>query len=321
MEEDPYVISNLYILENAHSDPAITIKDVTSHFVITGCYIIGGQYNIYIDSIENGIATITNNSCLLGEYAGIHIVNTARHNISNNTIAYASGPGIYAWACDEMNIINNTCAFNSEGISLTYSNRFKIESNRCLNNGYIGIDLHTYSLFDGPVIGTICRNICIGNYIGIAISNDDGQMLNVSENIVIKNSNTGIRAFSVNASIFNNTIQYNRVGIFSRRLENCDIYNNLIQYNTDFGIEIEVTSYVLENIRIYHNYFDGNGDSNHSQVFCDSGILETQWFDETISEGNIWTDWNGTGSYYFETSEDVTNDTYDPYPLLANDTD
>jgi hypothetical protein len=77
--------------------------------------------------------------------------------------------------------------------------------------------------------------------------------------------------------------------------------------NGAYGIELFDDSAI--NI-IHHNDFITNGQ-NTSQA-CDNG-MNNQWYDETVLEGNYWSDYSGNGSYLIAGSAGAS----DPYPSLS----
>jgi hypothetical protein len=77
--------------------------------------------------------------------------------------------------------------------------------------------------------------------------------------------------------------------------------------NGAYGIELSDDS---ANNVIHHNDFIANGQ-NTLQA-CDNGTTN-QWYDDTVLEGNYWSDYSGIGNY----SIDGSAKAFDPYPSLS----
>ena len=82
--------------------------------------------------------------------------------------------------------------------------------------------------------------------------------------------------------------------------------------NGEYGIQLSDDS---DNNAIHHNSFFANGQNNlkNSQA-CDNGTYNL-WYDETLLEGNYWSDYSGTGSYLISGSAAAS----DPYPFLTGE--
>ncbi len=229
--------------------------------------------------------------------------------------------GLYVKLCENALVINNFCNNNSRrGIDLDTSNGTTLTENECSNNGGDGIRLVS------SVGATMNDNICSNNRNGIGLygSNDteltnnicndnsnDGVYLGSSRCTLIKNtcSNNGydgIEANGSNNSLTQNNCNENRWGIRLWRANSGLFTYNLLEDNEEYGIMISSDSH---NNIIHHNIFINNNPNGTSQAYDDGE--KNVWYDEKKKNGNYWSDWNETGSYFIDGSAKST----DPFPL------
>lgn len=93
---------------------------------------------------------------------------------------------------------------------------------------------------------------------------------------------------SHNNTIIDNEIHNNQRGVMLDWTDHCAIVNNSIYSNSGYGIEVAVYS---SNNTIYGNSFGWNHDENA----LDDG--EDNNFDDGVSIGNLWSDYNSSESY------------------------
>jgi hypothetical protein len=83
---------------------------------------------------------------------------------------------------------------------------------------------------------------------------------------------------------------------------------NLLAGNADFGVTVSIYSNANS---IHHNSFIGNGQ-NTSQAYDDGS--NNIWYDETVLEGNYWSDYSGNGIYRIAGVADAI----DLYPFTSS---
>ncbi|MHA2075177.1 MAG: NosD domain-containing protein, partial [Candidatus Hodarchaeales archaeon] len=161
------------------------------------------------------------------------------------------------------------------GIILIYSGSSTVTNNTCNNNYFSSIYLLEFNS------STVANNNCTNNEYGIFLWESDSSK--ISHNICNNNSLSGI---------FLDYSDYNSI-----------VWNTLIG-NGDYGISIDLNS---DNNTIHHNSFVAN--TQHESQAYDDG-MNNQWYDETLLEGNRWSDYSGTDSYLIAGSAGAS----DPYP-------
>lgn len=217
---------------------------------------------------------------------GISIRHTTKHfRIENCWVSNSNQYGIrvYNVPSNTVTIVNNTCNNNAyTGILIMESDYSTIANNTCNNNGHDGIHLY-YSEFS-----TVANNTCNNNA-------DSGIVFNFESSFVTNNicNNNVIGIFIRNSEsviITNNTCSGNRAsGIsFANSDDNSVVWNTLV--NNGHGIVLN--SYSDKN-NIHHNSFI---TSRFKAQAYDAGT-NNQWYGKTVLEGNIWSDYNGTGCY------------------------
>jgi parallel beta-helix repeat protein len=251
---------------------------------------------------------LVNNTCNNNIY-GISLRISGSSTVTNNTCNSNGECGIRLWGSGSSTVTNNTCNNNGEcGISLGISGSSTVTNNTCNSNTGAGI-----SLFECDSI-TVINNICNSNDLGIYleiyvflfITNLNCTIVN---NICNNNDGSGIGLGGSDSSTVANNIcnnnSYYGIGILYAR--NNSIVGNTLVGNGVYGIGLsDVSDYNV----IHHNDFIANGQ-NTSQA-CDNGT-NNQWYDETVLEGNYWSDYSGNGSYLIAGSAGAS----DPYPSLS----
>ncbi|MHA1218485.1 MAG: NosD domain-containing protein [Candidatus Heimdallarchaeaceae archaeon] len=345
-KSDPYVIEGYNITTT--DDKGIEISGTTKHFRIANCYITSLNaisYGIYISSIGDGTATITNNTCANNDY-GIFLDSSNNNNISANTCSNnwngirldsSSNNNISANTCENNdhgilladssnnNISANTCENNDYGIILDFSSNNNISANTCENNDY-GIVLTSFSTnnflsgnncsnnrlygiflaFANNKNNSLSENICENNNYGIYLAYSSNNN-SLSGNICANNDFYGIRlSSSYNNNISANTCTNNYYYGIALSQSNYTVINeNFLHDNGAYGVDISSLSF---NNLIYGNTFDNNSFGFTSQG-CDNGV-NNQWFIQLSAQGNHWSDWSGSASY----SIDGSANSFDLYP-------
>ena len=102
--------------------------------------------------------------------------------------------------------------------------------------------------------------------------------------------------------IFNNTVAWTEIGIYTRDCDDVEIAYNELMNNTFYGVSFGAGT---SNGLVHNNNFYGNYD-NDGQAYDSQN---NSWDNGTA--GNWWSDWNGTGDYNIGGPSDAV----DNYPL------
>jgi F-box protein 11 len=253
-------------------------------------------------------------------------------NYSNATV------GIALFYCKNSYIALNNCSYNGEeGIIVEFSPYSTIFGNLCHDNQYGGINL------DNSPYSEVSYNYCAGNGEddeGVGIGLDYSSHSVIFQNYCYKNGG-GIGGYEIsNTTIANNTCTDNSYqgialwesysnlianntckgngksisdepasGIEIHSSDDNIIYNNHLIRNHGYGIQM---GWDANNNTVYSNHFVFNGEGgNVSQAFCEE--IDNHW--NLSTQGNYWTNYNGTGAYPME-SYSMDPESFDYYPSL-----
>ncbi len=263
-------------------------------------------------AMENNI--FINNNC------GIFSIYSDKNKFENNLCKFNNDTGI-TLECSNSNLLkNNTCFENDFGISLSWDSYNNVILNNNCSNNSIGIWVRFFS--DN---NTISKNICISNDYGIHIQqawsnyireniclfNNNGTSVfyggfNLIENNVINNNNRGFTLFGCkgdsqranrNNSRYNsetsdshyflyNDCSSNKYGIFIFSSDKNTIYFNNIQNNTyDFYLKGG------DGLNPNYNKIQYNNIISNNICVINNG---TNYWNNTIGDGNYWSDYKGT---------------------------
>ena len=310
--DDPYILSNYTLVGQLYG---FSIQKTTKHFIITNCTIEICYEGINIENIAPGTAsilanTITYRDCRVwetGPHAGITILSSSGVNISNNIISSAGYEGIVIEESKNCYISNNTISRIDRGIVLEYSDSSIIKKNSFFDN-YEAINCI------GSHFVNITDNICINNEeIGINIMGSN--FVKISNNICFNTtwfswSSSGIVLDTCeNCTVTNCTITDCYQGIYALSSSYCQIFYNRLENNSIYGITIFNGYKPAKSNTIYQNSFLHNNLGGISQG-SDNGTSNF-WYNSKLDQGNYWSDWNGTGSYFIAGKAN----TFDLYPL------
>ncbi len=215
--EDTYTIeSNLYFYDNniildCNESEIINIGDDT---------VDGITINGYSDSIIK--------NCYISDFNSGITANTGLGGSLNN-----------------LQILNNTLDGNTNGINLWVTDNHLIENNTVFGSVY-GMRLQNSGTGTGET-SEVSNNEVYGNEIGMSLSNDGPAIINVHDNHIYDNVDTGyflnyggsgILLSTAKFNIYNNLIETNNIGIsFEFQLVgNTNVYNNIIIENLNYGI-------------------------------------------------------------------------------------
>jgi parallel beta-helix repeat protein len=176
---------------------------------------------------------------------------------------------------------NDTCIFIEETTAYFTISNCKLEAN----------DLFPVIRFDEVVNGNV-ENCKIKNGAnGIEVTNS---LYCTIENTSIYNCGDGIHLNRVsNCSIIGSSTFNSRRGILIDQSDHCEIVGNSIYSNWDRGLEL---AYYSSNNSIYGNSIGWNYASGGTEDNArDEGV--DNFFDDGISMGNYWSDFNESESY------------------------
>ncbi len=272
-------------------------------------------YTIENNSVNNKplgfFKVIKNENYTEDIYGQLIFVNCTGIRVENHNISYAS-IAITILYCTNVTIRKNTCNYNVlSGISITASENISLINNTCnFNKGSLiireSVGIQIFSCAFVQVINNTILNNTYGIFFisyGILI-----------ENNTISNNYYGILPYGYTWGITiikRNYINANYYGIYYSSID-----NGLIAYNTFFenvGYAVYINDPNSQENVIHHNNFINNNlagqDTGFAQAYDDLG--SNYWFDELNSEGNFWSDWQGSGSYTLDGSANAA----DLYPL------
>jgi parallel beta-helix repeat protein len=301
---------------------------------------------IYLISSSDSV--ITKNICSDNNGDGIYLYRSHNSIFENNTCIKNNANGITLYH-SELNILRNNIinSSNTEGIRVQHSHgtiteyNFIYDSfswgllifrsrdttnigNICFKNGLTGLDI-----VDSRNT-TVINNYCIENdHNGINPSNSPNVTLINCTCSYNKHSGILFEDSSYNGILINNTCNYNEFdGITLLTSNNVNLTKNTCKNNQANGIYVDssfctlvnnqlinsiIYGLVIEssntNNTIHHNTFIDNNLGGSSQA-SDDGTSNI-WYDNSINEGNYWSDWLGVGSYNI----DGLAGSIDPYPL------
>lgn len=341
-EEDPYRIENHTIITDERN--GISIFNTTKHFIIQHCQVTASNYGIYIEDVEDKTTSVVNNTCT-NCIDGIRIISSYNLTVMANSCKNNSRYGIKLDSCVFSIVANNTCESNLDGLCVIGCFESVVTNNTCFNNTLVGLIIWNTSAFaanntcfsNGYGIEfrlayvTLSYSNCFNNtYYGISLK---GSSYSTIVNNSCKDNRYGIyHKDSFNTLVANNTCESNNYGMFYTIGSWYDtIINNTCANNTMDGIYLEhvkyseVKSNLLYNNSNYGLYLTETNDTViASNVFVDNNIGGTSqayddgvynvWFDQSINEGNYWSDWDGTGTYPIDGNANVN----DPFPLYES---
>lgn len=271
------------------------------------------SYNFSGLGTEEDPYRIENLNIITANNYGIVVQNITKYILiqNNNVNALFGAIRIYNTSPDTIIITNNTCIGGELGIFVAISPRIKILNNTC-SDSYDGININDspYSLIE--------NNTLTKNHVGIRVENNVSFSKIINNHII--NNYDGMWITNSRNSLFKNNIIRNNVNGFlldstnkEFASQNSVIRNNLFENNTSFALIFTAfieQSFTRQNL-VYHNSFVNNNPNGHSQA-KDLG-RHNNWYNESLKEGNYWSDWLGFLPYDISGSAN----TIDMYPLEA----
>ena len=158
----------------------------------------------------------------------------------------------------------------------------------CIINQCRAVDILTAYELEYCCGCALTNNIADSNVAGYSLREAKDCIL--SNNIAISNVRGFLLYHVNNSTMMNNTAMSNtEEGINFYESNNCIVVNNTITDNKEGGLSIGCC---CDDNVIYYNRFARNGQYNAAD-----GGYNNRW-DDGISCGNYWDDWNGTGPYF-----------------------
>ncbi|MHA2116895.1 MAG: right-handed parallel beta-helix repeat-containing protein [Candidatus Thorarchaeota archaeon] len=292
---DPYIISGLNI--SITDDVAIDIRDTRAHFKVMNCLISSTTNSnfegVYLENVTNGVVR----DCIVESHIqGFFFRDTVDCTLINNTAS--------------SNIQNGFIVFTSDNCTLT--------ENNATNNGDIGF------LLTDTDNSTLVNNTAEDNNLGIRLGTSVNCTL--TTNTVIDNAQWGIRleSHADNCTLTGNTAINSNRGFALDNTDNCTLIGNTAEDNSYAGFYLghadncSLLDNIAENnargFRLYYSYGNmlyGNTMISNSANAEDEGGVDNLW-DDGVSIGNIWDDYDGSGTYPIPGGAGSV----DHYPLL-----
>ena len=173
----------------------------------------------------------------------IILINCTDSFLSNFDITYTS-QGIHVLFCDNITIYNSDFTNNMQGIGVSYSSFINITDNTASNNE-AGISL--YGSENCTISGNeVNNNADVINFWGYGINIGDSENCTISENTASNNYESGLQVwYSEELDIFGNTFNYNRYGIQTSDIVECNIEGNIINGAVSFVDNWDVGIYLF----------------------------------------------------------------------------
>ena len=271
-------------------------KKMTPYNIVSDNNITDSGAGILVISRYNIISgnNITNNR----EY-GIKILNALYNVVTGNSIRNnTSGILLAGWNSMENEISGNIIESKGTCISVVGDTGSNLISGNCLANSTTALTLHTSDKNE------VTFNTIVNNSHGINLYKSN--YTTISGNTVRNNTSAGIKLLSSSQNIISgNTIADSFNGIWLEISSNNTFHGNNITDNLD-GVGIHLSS----NNTFYHNNFI----NNTRQAYIQTASSTNLWNHRRKSEGNYWSDYNGTDS-----NNDGLGDI--PYTIAVNNTD
>ncbi len=280
---DPYIIEGLSFDDG--SGTCISISDTTVYFEIRNCYFkrheSGTTGNgVLLENLANGKII---DSIIEQRKLAIKVLDSQNCMLMNN-IVYQTW-GIFLNNSNSCTLRENNVKANSYGhaFMINDSYNFTLDFNTAEDSSQGGFEISNLTA------SSLTRNTAHDNsYFGF--STVGSANCTFSLNSAYNNHDPGfILSSSFNCTMANNTSYFNTLGGISlSSTANCTLMYNNVYNNSYYGIFLGSNS---EYNRIYLNRIDINGEGTAK----DDG--DSNYWDDGVSQGNYWRDYNGFGSY------------------------
>jgi len=274
-----YYSDYVSILNCNGTDSFYGIVLIHSHWntILNNSFVLNENIGIHLiySSCSN---TIANNICNGNGYSGMRIVDSSINNtIENNIVNSNDDYGIVIInSCDNSIIRNNTCnSSQSTGLSISGSSNCVVTNNSCNSFSSHAIWISSCSNM------VVSNNSATQSNYGITIRSSNNCL---AENNTCTENGEGFRLDnSAHSNILRNNIIYNN----NHGIDIPDSNSNIICENTIF--DNSLTAIILEapslNNRLYYNNI-----INNTNQLSDNGI---NFWNNSQHEGNYWSDYTG----------------------------
>ncbi len=249
--------------------------------IIIGNNVTNGGYRFSGHGVGPFLSYVVENNIVNGKPLGYFKL---QDNIIIDNDTYGQ---LHLVACNNLTVRNQIIEDTTLGIVIYHSPLAQLFNNTCNNNGW-GMSIATES-----PLSIINNNTCSNNYFfGIGM-NYVSSYTTISNNIIEGNHDRGISLSRIsNTDVFNNTIKDNWIGIILSISGFNSIFSNKFESNTEYGIYLRSSSSFNE---LYHNILIDNNLLGESQAYDE--CYNNKWYEDTLNQGNYWSDWTGSGSY------------------------
>ncbi|MHA1734778.1 MAG: right-handed parallel beta-helix repeat-containing protein [Candidatus Thorarchaeota archaeon] len=300
--DDPYVISGLTIVS---SGICIDIRDTSSYFAIADCCfsaVDDAGVGIRLVNVTNGLVKSVNitskyTAILLSECVactvlgaevsacnqGVFLEKCNSCTVSRSAIHDVPNQAIHCYECDRITLSSLRLTRNDDAISLHSCVGCTIRD--CTMRDHLDTGAHLYFTMNCTMLNcSVLNTYNMGAYV-------HGSSNWTIANCTISGSKYhGLyieRCFRM--LIANSTISRHRwSGIYLRESDNCSILDSTIEHNNRTGLFFSIDS---DNNTAMGNVLRLNLETNGR----DDGH-DNRW-DDGVSRGNSWSDYNGSGSY------------------------
>ena len=259
-------IENCTVTGNVMSSCGITVSirdyeldDFMSN-VIDISNTVNGKPVYYFTSRNNlGNSDFTNPGQII-------LLNCTDCFLSNLDITYTS-QGIQVLFCDNIAIYSSDFTNNMMGIAVQYGSFINITDNTVSNNE-AGISL--YGGENCTISGnTVNDNSDLLNFWGYGINVGDSENCTISDNTANNNHESGLNVwYSEDLAIIGNTFNYNRYGIKTSEIVDCEIEGNIINGAGSFADNWDV------GIGLFTQYGDDSADNTlKNNLMTNCGLL------------------------------------------------
>ena len=241
----------------------LTIKDYRTYNLSTNT-VNDLPYGFFIDQSNFGVSGET--------YGQVFLVNCSLFSVQDMTFDYASN-GLILEYCNVAAVENIHSTNGNYGIGVMHSNDIEVILSY-LSHNFLGLWVENCTYM------YIHQNECFHNvFDGCTLHDVDNST--ISENRFAFNENHGVQ------------LAYGEFNEFVL---------NLFQQNMFYGLKLGESD---DNLIHHNTFFENNllGYDNGTVTGYAQGYdtkLTNLWYDDTINEGNWWSDWGGVGTYILD---------------------
>jgi parallel beta-helix repeat protein len=262
---DIYLSANTTMQDNVLENSGVTLSlwggVGTSEITLEGSQFIDVPYNFDNNTVNGkplGFFHKVADTVITGNYGQVILLNCTDVEVAGGYLANTS-VGFQIFYSQNCTLTDCTVEYNPvEGVKVFHSAFTEISECEIRNNGAPGIYIEQSN-------HTFVRNNDISGNNGAGVHLQKCQECN----------------------ILNNSLSMNVIGISLDTSDNCSLIDNAIMANSLYGVYIHSQS--------QYNWIYGNRIGwNNKNALDESGY--NSW-DDGVSQGNSWSDWNGFGVY------------------------